>query len=168
MVAAHAIRALGEIGEESASPRLIALLTEGGPLCDAALDALGQLDGSDATPVLVDLLESEDPDRRRRTVRALGRRMTPGVVERLIRVLEEEGDVRVAVTVIRLLGEHRAGEAVPVLVNAMNKRPHGLGRDSVYALARIATPDAVAALEEARTHRWLAAEADQALEQRDG
>jgi HEAT repeat protein len=164
--AAYGFNQMGEV----AVPALLAAARAADPKVRArALDALGDmgLAAAAATTDLVQGLGDAEEDPRRRAAEALG---TAGQAEGAPRApwsgdlvaalgrrldVDTSGEVRrnAALSLARL-GPRAAG-AVPALVRAMMDENHYVRGFSVYALSRIGTTEAFAALvKHLQTMRW--------------
>ncbi len=160
-----AAAALANLRSRKAAPALVAALGQGGPRSLPAAWALGMIGEPSAIPVLAKALSSPAPELRRAAVRALVRMGGEGVeaeVAGVWRNFTDPGSGAAAErAAIRVLGELKAGDAVPLLLSV---RPEN--RDAaVWALGRIADPGAAASVREALADpRWtVRREAAQAL-----
>lgn len=151
---------LANLRERRAVPDLAAALTEKGERALPAAWALGMIGDPAAIPPLAASLASPNHDLRKAAVRALVR-LGPPVEEEVARVWRETPGPAPERAVIRVMGEIRAGGAVPRLLAAMPEN-----RDAaVWALGRINDKTAAASVREAMDDpRWqVRREAAQAL-----
>ncbi len=123
--------ALGNLGTAQAVPVLISALSRNRPRSYAAAWALGEIGDNEAIPVLVDALRVDDQALRKEAVRALVK-IGP-VAEGTVAGLLNSGDSATERAAIRVIGELRGKNSVPLLT--------GIGGDNrdaaVWALGRI-------------------------------
>lgn len=128
-------RLLGIIGE--ADPRTVAALTsavlEGGPVSDAALEAMQLIPGRAMTEALIAAFREAEPSRQPAVLLALGARkdgdavlVVGGVARRA------SGDLQLAA--VRALGILGSARAIPMLRRAGAGAPDALRREVVAAL----------------------------------
>ncbi len=143
-VRAEALTALGTIGDAEALPTLLKGLEDGNSQArHAAAQALGAL-GGPALPHLIERLEEQGPNQL--LIEALGESQHRDAVAPLIAALRETEGVLEARTRSAL---SRIGEpAVPQLADCLADAdsPTDLRKATVDVLARIGTPEALAAL----------------------
>ena len=122
---------------QAAIPHLIRALSDPSLSADAAT-LLGKHGATEAVDGLVLALKNPDQQTRHAAVRALGKSdLKQAVVPRLIVALS---DPSVSADAARLLGEHRATEAVDGLVSALKSSDQQTRRQAVAALSKMSSP----------------------------
>ncbi len=158
-----AVRALGQIRNAAAVPRLLPLLADSRKgLRIAAVEALGQIRAAAAVQPLLEILRDTDRNLRRAAAEALGEIGDPQAAAPLVVALEDEHwSVRcaAAAAVARL----RSPKAVPALVLRLDDADATVRRAAVSALGEIADPRSASHLLSALSDAALQATAAEAL-----
>lgn len=145
----YAARSLGRHGRVEVMPALLDLAQHDAvpPVRIAAIDAVGEIGGDErAVHVLGSFVTHDDPAIAAAAITALGAIRTPAGLEPLLRALEaDDPDRRLAA--LEALSRRAAAAAVPSVLHLAHEDPDRRVRErAVDSLARIASPDAVAAL----------------------
>ena len=157
----RAAKLLGRIAAPDAVPLLQPLLRQTDPrVAREAVTALGAIQDPAAARAIQTVLRAASGEVRKAVIDALVSGRDPRVVPMLVRILEESQplgkDHEMVLETIDALGTVGTDGAVPVLVNMARRtsffgrrKARGLKEHSVEALARVGTPKAAAAIEEA-------------------
>lgn len=139
-VRARIVRALGRIGEPTASGVLVDCLHgEALPIRREAADALGRLGGNAALTGLLDVVDDESETIRRTAASALGRFGNEKPVDALVSLLHDESDLVRRAAVFSL---------IEVLSNVPPKRSHELRETIVDRMSATDDRSVVASLVE--------------------
>lgn len=137
----QAARLLGLIGNDE-RPTVVPLkeaLLEGGPVGEAALEALQRIPGRRVTEALIAALHRVEPSRKGAVLLALGSREAGRVLPELARWLRE-GNEEMQVAAVQALGCLRSPQAVPFLQEAATAPSKALRRAAADALLLLAQP----------------------------
>ena len=157
----RAAKLLGRIAAPEAVPLLQPLLRQADPrVAREAVAALGAIQDPAAARAIQTVLRAASGDLRKAVIDALVAERDVRVVPMLVRILEESqplgGDHDMVIETIDALGTVGTDGAVPVLANLARRRSflkrgkaRALKEHCVAALARVGTPKAAAAVEEA-------------------
>lgn len=144
----YAARSLGRLGYAAALEPLAELARSdtANPVRAAAIEALGHIGGARAAAVLGSLAGETDFDIARTAIEALGNVAHPQALPPLLAALRAS-DARLRVAALQAIGQHGGGAATGALqwVAASDKDEH-VAQAAIQALARLATPEAVAVL----------------------
>lgn len=143
-----AIRSIGQHRSTLSLGRVARLAQEDAaePVRIAAVDTLGKIDGPGAVSVLASLVESTDLDLARAALKALGQINHKDALSPLLGALRSTESARRA-EALQALGAQGQKPAVEALQWAAAADPDaGVARTAIDALARLGTPEAIAAL----------------------
>lgn len=121
----------------------------------------------ESVSALTRLLSSEDSELRECARRALEKNSDPAASASLRTALEKDGDARWKVGLINSLGERRDTEAVDLIAKNISPDKPEVGDAAVYALAKIASREAIASLQMADRYGLNPNAADALLETAD-
>ena len=112
----------------------------------AAVDSLGQIDGPGAVAVLTSFVESPDPDLARAALKSLGQINHPDALPPLLEALRSP-DAGLRIETLKALGARGSEEAVTAMQWTAAADPDAqVAEAAIDALARLATPEAIASL----------------------
>jgi HEAT repeat protein len=165
---AHALSYM-KIEAENITAALIQLLKKENLIYDysdvrwAVADALGEIGGEQAVPILLDLLKGSSSGTRKFTAMALGKIGDKRADAGLVGALGDK-DISVRFEAAKGLGRKGGKQALDIILNALNDHTSHLNWDAAWSLGFIGDKRAVPALARALISqdynlRWRAAEA---------
>ncbi|WP_165232531.1 HEAT repeat domain-containing protein [Aquisphaera insulae] len=140
------LRALGPKRDRSALPAVKAAASSSDPsVRDAALAALGGVGDASTVPVLLKAIQG-GVDASGVARRSLESVFADGIDAALIETVRSTTDANLRTQLVDVLGNRRAGAAVPTFLDVLGRDDANLRRAAISALEKVAAPDDLPAI----------------------